>query len=140
ARPFGRRRPASRAELDPPLREVVHRGDALGDASRVIHGGGDVGDGGADVDALRPGGHPGEVHLGCRLMGVVLKEVVLRRPVVLESDGGAELRYLELPQVARMLVVPWRAVHLREDPEFHQLLLRLDVEPSLATANYHSEI
>src|SRR5262249_55115955 len=64
--------------------------------------------------------HPGEEDLGRRLVRVVLEEVVLGRPVVLEPGGVAGERHLDLAHVPRMLVVPRRNVHLREDPEFHR--------------------
>ena len=119
ARPLRRRRAAAGAELDPTLGEMIHDRDALGDARRVVHRGGDVDDRGADVDALGPRRHPGEVDLGRRLVGVVLQEVVLGRPVVLEARRLDRERDLELAEVARVLVVPRRDVHLREDPELH---------------------
>src|SRR5262249_37897940 len=65
-----------------------------------------------------------EEDLGRRLVRVVLEEVVLGRPVVLEADLVAQERHVDLAVVARMLVVPLGAVHLREDPELHAASLR----------------
>jgi hypothetical protein len=56
---------------------MIERGDALGDAGRVIHLGGEVRDRGADVNLFRLGCHPGQEHFRRRLMRVVLEEVVL---------------------------------------------------------------
>src|SRR4030095_13632852 len=78
----------------------------------------------ADVDALGPRRDPRQVDLGGGLVRVVLEEVVLGRPVVLEADGVAELGHLELAQEPRVFVVPGGAVHLREDPELHGASLR----------------
>jgi hypothetical protein len=98
---------------------MVERRDALGDARRMIHLGGDVGDRGTDVHPLGARGDEGEEDLGGRLMGVVLEEMVLRRPDVLEARGVHRLGDLDLPHEAVVLVVPGRYVHLREDPKFH---------------------
>jgi hypothetical protein len=98
---------------------MIHGGDALGDARRMIHRRRDVGDRRSDVDPFRTRRDPGKVHLGSGLMGVVLEEVVLRRPVVLEPDRVAQLGDFQLAQISRVLVVPRGAVHLREDPELH---------------------
>src|SRR5262249_56287905 len=93
--------------------------DPLRDPRRMVHRGGDVRDRGAHVDALRPRCDPGEVDLRRRLVRVVGEEVMLRRPVVLEAGRLDGERDLELAQVARVLAVPWRNVHLREDTELH---------------------
>src|SRR5262245_34496713 len=118
--PLRRRRPPARAELDPPLGEMVHGGDPLGDARWVVHRRGQVADREPDVDAPRPRRDPREEDLGRRLVRVVEEEVVLGRPVVLEAGGVAGERHVELPHEARVLVVPRRNVHLRKDPEFHR--------------------
>src|SRR5262249_37149187 len=51
---------------------------------------------------------------------VVLEEVVLGRPVVLDANVVAEQRYFELALESAVLVVARRNVHLREDSEFHR--------------------
>ena len=88
-----------------------------------LTGAGDVHDRVPDVDPLRPRGDEGEEDLRCRLVRVVLEEMVLGRPVVLEAGGIDGFRDLELAQKACVLVVTRRNVHLREDPELHSRTL-----------------
>src|SRR4029079_4439147 len=79
-----------------------------------------------DVDLLRPRRDEREEDLGRRLVRVVLEEVMLGRPVVLEADLVALDRGVDLAVVARVLVVPLRTMHLREDPELHDASCRPD--------------
>ena len=65
---------------------MIKSRDALCHAGRVVHRGGDVVDRVTYVDLLRARRDVGEKNLRRRLMRVILEEVMLRRPVVLESD------------------------------------------------------
>jgi hypothetical protein len=65
---LGGRRPATHAELETPLGEMIEERHPLRDARRVIDGRGDVEDPGAEVNARRRGREVAEEHLVGREM------------------------------------------------------------------------
>ncbi|GAA3097781.1 hypothetical protein GCM10020254_48940 [Streptomyces goshikiensis] len=112
------------AELEAPPGEVVEHGDLLGHLHRVVDGGERVEDAGAEVDALGGVGEVGEEHLVRRQVRVLLQEVVLGGPGVLEAGlVGLDdvLGLLDERLVLRLgvdLGPRLRHVSLHEEPEF----------------------
>ena len=81
---------ATGAELEPPVRQLVEVVDALGDLGRVVDLRQRVEDAGADVDALGLGREVAGDDVVGRQVGVLVEEVVLGQPDVLEPGlvGG----------------------------------------------------
>ena len=90
---LGRR--LARAEIDPAARDQVQHGDALGGASRVVVVGGGLDDAVAQADALGALAGRCEEHLGSRRVRVLLEEVVLDLPHVVEPDLVGQLDLVE---------------------------------------------
>ena len=111
------------AEVHPPVGDQVERGHALGHPRRVVHGRRDLDDPVAEPDALgaRRGGR--QEDLGRGRVRVLLEEVVLDLPDVVEAEpvGQLDLRQRVLQQrVLGALLLPGPGVLvLVEDPEAH---------------------
>ncbi len=74
------------AELDAPVREQIEHGDPLGDTGGVVELRCGQHDAVTEADLLRPLAARGEEHLGRRRVAVLLEEVVLDLPDVLEAQ------------------------------------------------------
>ena len=111
------------AEVDPAVAHEVERRDALGDARRVVDGGRDLHDPVAEPDALGALARRGEKDLRGRGMRVLLEEVVLDLPDVVEAEPVGELDLVERvaeQRVLAALALPGPGVLvLVEDPEAH---------------------
>ena len=83
------------AELDAAAGDQVERRDALGDARRVVEAGRDLHDAVAEPDVLGPLAGGGQEHLGRARVRVLLEEVVLDLPDVVDADLVGELDLLE---------------------------------------------
>lgn len=138
-------RAAAGAELEAALGEVVEHGDLLGHLDRVVHGGERVEDAGAEVDALGGVGEVGEEHLVRRQVRVLLQEVVLGGPGVLEAGlvGLDDVLGLLDQRLVLCLGVDLgprlRHVSLHEEPEFqgvHRPLIS-DVSSDLMSRLFH---
>jgi hypothetical protein len=122
---LGRRRAATGAELEAALGDVVEQGHRLGDARRVVHLRGDVEDGRPDVHALGLGRDVRQVHLRSGHVAVLVEEVVLGAPHVL--DPGAIGGHADLDVAHDALVLRHRVdvalvvghEQLGEEAEFH---------------------
>ena len=109
-----------------PLGEVVEHGDALGDLRRVVHLGERVEDARADVDALgRVREIAGDDVVG-REVRVLVEEVVLGEPHVLEPgaigglDGGDLVHERPVLGLGEVFASPERrVVSLDEQPKLH---------------------
>ncbi len=77
--------PAAGAELEAVVGQVVEEGHVLGDAHRLVHRRGDVEDGRTEVHAGGDGRAVAEERLRPGHVGVLVEEVVLRAPHVLEG-------------------------------------------------------
>ena len=122
------RRALAGAELDAAVRDEVERRDALGDARRVVVARRHQHDAVAEPDllgALRAGG---EEDLRRRGVRVLLEEVVLDLPGVVDAELVGELdlveRVLEQPLLVALVPRP-RQLVLVEDAEFHGRILGL---------------
>ena len=125
---LGLRRRLAGAELDPSVGDEVERGDALGDPGRVVEPLRQLHDAVAEPDAARALAGRGEEHLGRRRVAVLLEEVVLDLPHVVDAEPVGELdlveRVLEQPVLVAVAPRPGQLV-LVEDAELHGgLLLR----------------
>src|SRR4051812_44252915 len=116
------RRRLAGAELEPPAGDQVERGGALGDPRRVVERGRKLHDAVTETDALRPLRRRRQEHLRRARVRVLLEEVMLDLPDVIEAHPVGQLDLLE--GVAQQLLV--RAVLPRprhlvlvEDPEAH---------------------
>jgi hypothetical protein len=104
---------------------VVEQGDVLGDALRLVHRRRDVEDRRAQVDALGLAGAEAEERLGPGHVAVLVEEVVLRAPHVLEGVAVSRLGDLDVAEDAlvlglRILVaLELRHEQLGEDAELH---------------------
>ena len=123
------------APLDPAVGDQVERGDALGDAGRVVVAGRHQDDAVAEPDllgALRAGG---EEHLRRGGVRILLQEVVLDLPDVVEAQLVGQLDLVErvLEQLVLRPVGPGpRQLVFVEDAEAHRASL-----PIYAGAEYH---
>ena len=120
---LGRPRRLTHAELDAAAGDQIERGDALGDALRLV--GGELHDAVAEADALGALARRGEEHLGRRAMGIFLEEMMLDRPdiVVAELVGELDLGQRILQQrIFAGLAPRARQLMLVEDAEFHPAL------------------
>ena len=103
-------------------RHQIERGDALGDPGRRIVGGRHQHDPVTEPDAPRALGGRGQEHLGRRGVRVLLEEVVLDLPGVIDAQAIGQLhlvqRVLEEPELGALLPRTGQLM-LVEDPEFH---------------------
>ena len=88
------------APVDAAVGDEVERGDALGDAGGMVVAGRRQHHAVADADAPGARGAGGEEHLGRRGVGVLLEEVVLDLPDVVDAEpiGQLDLRQRVLEQ------------------------------------------
>src|SRR3954471_16115913 len=129
---LGLRRRLAGAELDPAAGDQVERGGALGDPRGVVERGRQLHDAVAEPDALGPLRRRSQEHLRRARVRVLLEEVVLDLPDVVEADPVGELDLLE--SVAQQLLVGAvlprpRHLVLVEDPEAHRALRTLPADP-----------
>ncbi len=119
---LGFRRRLTGAEVDAPVRDEVERGDALGDPRRVVERGRRLHDAVPEPDVLRSLRRRREEHFGRAGVRVLLEEVVLDFPDVLEPELVGELDLVEcvLEQLILGVSVPGaRELVLVEDAELH---------------------
>ena len=113
--------PLAESELDPAAAQQIERGDALGNADRMV--GRELDDAVAEPDARRPLARRAQEDLGRGRVRVLLEEVVLHLPrvVVAQPVGQLDLieRVLEEPVLAVRGPRPRKLV-LVEDPESHR--------------------
>ena len=117
------RRRLAGAELHAPARDQVERGGALDDPRRVVERGRQLHDAVAEADALGALRRGRQEHLGRARVRVLLEEVVLDLPDVVEADAIGQLHLVERvheqqPLVGALLPRP-RHLVLVEDPEAH---------------------
>ena len=119
---LGLARRLAAAELDPAVGDEVEHRHPLGGARRVVELRGGEDDAVAETDLRRALAAGGEEHLRRRGVAVLLEEVVLDLPHVLDAEPVGELDLLERVLDQRLLagVVP-RPAHLVlvEDAELH---------------------
>src|SRR5437867_814029 len=110
------------AELDPPARDQVEHRDPLGDARRMIVAGRHEDDAVAEADGLGARGAGGQEDLGRRGVRVLLQEVVLDLPGVVDAEPVGQLhlreRLADEPRLAVLLPGPGALV-LVEAAELH---------------------
>jgi hypothetical protein len=107
-------------QLDAAAREEIQRGHALGHADRMI--GRKLDDPVAQADALRALARRAQEHLGRRAVGVLLEEVVLDAPRVVEAEaiGQLDLRERVLEQLVLASLLPGAGkLQLVEDADLH---------------------
>ena len=84
--------------------------------------GNDLTDPEPDPDVLRAGRQRGEEHVGCRAVGVLVEEVVLHRPRVLDTEPIGQLDLLDrlLDELVLRTIAPrlWQ-LELVEHAEAH---------------------
>ncbi len=120
---LGLARRLARAELDPTVRDEVEHGDPLGRAGRMVELGRGLDDAVAETDVLRALAGRGEEDLGRRRVRVLLEEVVLDLPHVLDAEAVGQLDLVErvLDQRRSLSLVPRsRQLVLVEDAELHR--------------------
>ena len=100
---LGRR--LARAEVDAPARDQVEGGDALGDAGRVIERRWRLDDAVAETHLLGALRHRGQEDLRRARVAVLLEEVVLDLPAVLDAELVGELALLQRVLQQRVLGV-----------------------------------
>ena len=83
------------APLDTAVRDQIERGNALGDPRRMIVVGRHQGDAVAETNALRTLRAGRKEHLGGRGVRILLQEVVLDLPEIVDADPVGELNLLE---------------------------------------------
>ena len=116
------RRALADAELGAAVGDEVEHGDGLGRARGVVVVGDHLADAVAEPDALGARGGGGQEHLGGRAVRVLLEEVVLDRPGVVEPEPVGELDLGERVLHQLLLVVGSPGLgqlQLVEDAEFH---------------------
>jgi hypothetical protein len=110
------------APVHPAVGDQVQRGDALGDAGGRVVAGRHEHDPVAEPDALGPLRGGGEEHLGGGRVGVLLEEVMLHLPGMIDAQPVRQLHLvegvLEQPQLGA-LGPGARKLVLVEDPELH---------------------
>ena len=96
------------APLHPAVGDEVEGGEALRDARRVVVAGRHQDDAVPEADPLRALGRGGQEHLGGRGVRVLLEEVVLDLPGVVDAEpvGQLDLRERVLEQALLAAVVP----------------------------------
>ena len=110
------------AEVRAAVRDEVERGDALGDARGMVVAGRHQDDAVAQADALGPLGGGGEEDLGRRGMRVLLEEMVLDFPGVVDAEpiGQLDLGQRILEELLLAALDPRaRQLMLVEDAELH---------------------
>ena len=120
---FGVRRGLAGAEVDPPVGEQVERVDALDHACRVVVGARQQDDAVPEADSRGALTGGGEEDLGGRGVAVLLEEVVLDLPDVVEAEAVGQLDLLEgvLEQAVLVAVLPGPGdLVLVEDAELHR--------------------
>ena len=113
---------AAGTELEAPVRDDVKGGGPLSGAGRVVEVRQHDGDTLPDADALRAGGGGGEEDFGRGAVGVLLEEMVLDGPCLVEPKlvGELDLRERVVVDLALGIGTPWAADgELVEDAEFH---------------------
>ena len=117
---FGHRRAFAQAKLHAPVGDEIQRGDALGHPRRMV--GGELHDAVPQADVARALACRRQEDLGGGGVGVLLQEVVLHFPCVVEPQAVRQFdlrqRLLQQPVLAVRLPVP-RQLMLVEDAEFH---------------------
>ena len=119
---LGFRRRLTGAEVDATVRDEVERRDALGDARRMVERRRRLHDAVTEPDVLRALRRRREEHLGRARVRVLLEEVVLDLPHVVDAELVGELDLLErvLEQLVLGVVGPRpRQLVLVEDAELH---------------------
>ena len=117
---FGRRLAASRSR--PAARDEIERGDALGDARRMVESRRRLHDAVPEPHVLGALRDRGEEHLGRARMAVLLEEVVLDLPDRVDAERVRERALLERvleERVLRVLVPGPRELVLVEESEAH---------------------
>src|SRR5262249_39097542 len=112
------------AELDPPARDQIERRDALRDARRVVEPGWDLNDPVPETDVLRSLACRRQEHFGSARVRVLLEEMVLDLPHVVDPDTVRQLDLFERigQQLLLSAVRPRpRQLVLVEDPESHEV-------------------
>jgi hypothetical protein len=119
---LGLARGLAAAEVDPPAGQQIERGDAFGDTGGMVERRRGQDHSVAEADARRALAARGQEDLRRRRVAVLLEEVVLDLPHVLEAQGVGERDLLErvLKQPVLRAVRP-RSAHLVlvEDAELH---------------------
>ncbi len=111
------------AELGPAGGHQVQHADSLGGASRVVVQRDDLADAETDADAFGLGGQGGEEHLRRRAVRVLVEEVVLHRPGVVDAQLVGQHHLLDglLDQLQLIAVMPRLGqLQLVEHPETHR--------------------
>src|SRR5262249_23692100 len=115
------------APLDAAVAHQIEGGDALGDSRRVVVARRHQGDAVAEADALRALAAGGEEDLWRRGVRVLLQEMVLDLPGVVDTEPVGELDLVEsLLEEAVLAAAPpgSRDLVLVEDAELHVVVLR----------------
>ena len=96
------------APVDAAVGDEVERGDALGDARRVVVAGRHQHDAVAEADALRALRRGGQEDLGRRGVRVLLEEVVLDLPGVVDAEPVGQLDLVErvLEELCSLALAP----------------------------------
>ena len=135
---LGRRCALADAELDASVAEEVERRHTLGHASRMV--GRELDDTVAEPDVLRALARCSQEHLGGRGVRVLLEEVVLDLPGVIEAETVCELDLLErlVKELVLAILVPRpRELVLVEDAELHLIAslfpVRFPAEPVMTS-------
>ena len=136
-------RAPSGPELEAALGEVVQHGHALGHLRRMVHLWERVEDPCAEVDPLRRPGQIAQHDVVGREVRVLVEEVVLGDPRVLEAGPVGRLDELYLPHERRVLGPGSpsggaRDVALNEEAEFHRTVKRSrrGCEPTIHMLKY----
>jgi hypothetical protein len=119
---FDRRRRLAGPPLDAAVRDEVERGDAFGDPRRVVVFGRHQRDAVAEADLPRALRACSEKNLGRGGVRILLEEMVLDLPDILDAEPVGELDLVErlLTQALLRILVPrLRQLVLIEEPEFH---------------------
>ena len=120
---LGLRRGLAGAEVDPAVGHEVERGDPLGHAGGVVEARRELHDAVAEPDAARALAGGGEEHLGRGRVAVLLEEVVLDLPHVVEAEAVGQLHLVErvLEELVLVVGVPGAGeLVLVEEAEAHR--------------------
>ncbi len=129
---FGDRAGLADPHLDATSADEVERGDALGDTRRMVRR--ELDDPVSETDVLRPLACRGEEDLGGRGVRVLLEEVVLDLPGVVEPQPVGELDLVErvLHELVLGVCLPRsRQLQLVEDAELQQDLPQVGLPTSV---------
>src|SRR5437764_1880506 len=119
---LGFRRRLAGAELHPAVADQIQRGDTFGHPGRVVEVERQLDDAVAQPDVLGPLAGRGEEHLGGRRVAVLLEEVVLDLPHVIDAQLVGQLDLVEgvLQQTVFVVRLPRSGqLMLVEDAELH---------------------